>query len=118
MLTVFDQAAFWGLVGGVGYAGMRLSTALWGGREITARARKLAWAQFVLSIFLSPFAAHAATPIVMGLWPRANMTSAALMLGLLFNAVWPIVVKPAFMRMALAELFQIFADKLRTGAKP
>ena len=118
MIDLFDHAAFWGLVGGTGYAGMRLSTALWGGREITRRARNLAVAQFVLSIFLSPFAAHAGTPIILGIWPKANMTSAALMLGLLFNAVWPVVVKPEFMRMMLSELFQILADKLRTGVKP
>lgn len=47
MLNVGGAAALWGFIGGVGYAGTRLATALWGGTEIPAQAQRLAWAQFV-----------------------------------------------------------------------
>ena len=77
MLSVFGSAAFWGFVGGTGYSGTRLTTALWGGREISARARRLAIAQFIIALFLSPFAGHAITPLVLGIFPQATLPSTA-----------------------------------------
>ena len=116
MFHVFGSAAFWGFVGGVGYSGTRLSTALWGGREISARARRLAIAQFAIALFLAPFAAHAGTPIVMGLFPQATLQSTALLVGLSFNAIWPLLVEPQFLRQLVADLARGLADRLNPGA--
>lgn len=115
MLSVIGPSAIWGLVGGVGYAGTRLTTALWGGREISPRARRLAVAQFGLAILLAPFAAHAFTPIVLSLFPRATAPSTALLIGLLFNAVWPLVVEPRFLRTLIADMARGLAARLSSG---
>lgn len=116
MFSLFGTAAFWGFVGGAGYSGTRLTTALWGGREIGARARRLAVAQFVIAVLLSPFAAHAITPIILGLAPKMTMPSTALLVGLSFNAVWPLVMEPAFLRKLIADLARGVADRLAPGA--
>lgn len=111
------SAAIWGFIGGAGYAGTRLSTALWGGKEINSRARALALAQFGLSLILAPAAGHAFTPIVIGVIERATVPSTALMVGLCFNAVWPMLMEPKFLRQLIADLARGLADKLTTGAK-
>lgn len=111
------SAALWGFLGGAGYAGTRLSTALWGGKEINGRARALALAQFGLSLLLAPCAAYAFTPIVLGFLDRATVPSTALMVGLSFNAVWPIIMDPKFLRQLVADLARGLADKLTSGLK-
>lgn len=116
MLTVGGAAALWGFVGGVGYAGTRLATALWGGREIPARAQRLAVAQFVLAMILAPFAAHAFTPLIMAYFPKATIPSTALMLGLSFNAIWPLLIERGFLRQLIADLARGLADRLTPGA--
>lgn len=118
MPDLVGSAALWGFVGGVGYSGTRLTTALWGGREISPRARRLAVAQFVIALFLAPFAAHAITPIILGIYPEATQPSTALIVGLSFNAVWPLVMEPAFLRRLIADLARGLADRLTPGAKP
>lgn len=105
LLVVLGSNAFWGFVGGVGYAGTRLSTALWGGREIMARARSLAVAQFVLSVLLAPAAAHTLTPLAVGMAPKLTPAATSFFIGLMFNAVWPWLVKPQFIRQLVSELF-------------
>jgi len=116
MLSVFGTAAFFGFIGGVGYAGTRLTTALWGGREIGDDARKLAIAQFLLAIALAPAAAHVGAPAVVEFYPRLKPEAAALVLGMLFNAVWPLVTERAFLRKLLADLFSGLAARLNPGA--
>lgn len=116
MLNVGGAAALWGFIGGVGYAGTRLATALWGGTEIPAQAQRLAWAQFVLSMILAPFAAHAFTPIVIGYFSRATVPATALMLGLSFNAIWPLLIERGFLRQLIADLSRGLADRLTSGA--
>lgn len=116
LAAFFGSAAFWGFVGGVGYSGTRLSTALWGGREISARARRLAVAQFMIALFLSPFAAHAAAPIVLDMIPRATLQATAFLVGLSFNAIWPLLVEPQFLRQLIADLARGLADRLNPGA--
>lgn len=110
-------SAFWGFIGGAGYAGTRLSTALWGGREINGRSRALALAQFGLSLILAPAAGYAFTPIVIGFVERATVPSTALMVGLSFNAIWPILMDPKFLKQLIADLARGLADKLTTGGK-
>lgn len=109
------ETLIWGFIGGVGYAGTRLSTALWGGREITGRARALAVSQFVLSLILAPSAAYAFTPMAIGLLPRATMPSTSFMVGLCFNAVWPLLIEPKFLRRLIADMARGLADKLSSG---
>lgn len=119
VLIVVGSDAFWGFIGGVGYAGTRLATALWGGREITARARKLAIAQFVLSMMLAPAAAHALTPLALSMMTRATHTATALFIGLTFNAAWPLLIKPAFIRQLVADIFRGLAARIApTGENP
>lgn len=117
MLSVFGSAAFWGFVGGVGYAGTRLSTALWGGLEIDERARKLAIAQFVLALILAPAAAHVGAPIVTSHFPGFKIAAAGLVIGMLFNAVWPLVTERAFLRTLIADVAAGIAARLNPGAQ-
>lgn len=116
MLSVFGTAAFWGFVGGAGYSGTRLSTALWGGREISARARRLAIAQFVIALFLSPFAGQAITPLILETFPKTTLPSTAFLVGLSFNAIWPLLMEPAFLRQLIADIARGLADRLTPGA--
>lgn len=116
MLSVFGTAAFWGFVGGAGYSGTRLSTALWGGREISARARRLAVAQFVIALLLSPFAGQAIAPLILDAFPKTTLPSTAFLVGLSFNAVWPLVMEPAFLRQLVADFARGLADRLTSGA--
>jgi len=116
MTDLFGTAALWGFVGGVGYAGTRLATALWGGREVTARARKLAIAQFGLSLILAPAAAHVFTPPLLVVFERATTPSTGFVLGLAFNAVWPLLTEPAFLRQLVADMARGLAARL-TGEK-
>lgn len=112
---MYFAAALWGLIGGCGYAATRLSTALWGGREITGRARALALAQFGISLVLAPAAAHAFTPIVLGFIPKANVPATAMMVGLSFNAVWPMLMEPKFLRQLISDMARGLANKLTPG---
>lgn len=114
---MISGSALWGFIGGVGYAGTRLSTALWGGREIAARARALALAQFALAMVLAPAAGHAFTPMVTKALPFATVPATALMVGLCFNAVWPLLMEPKFLRQLIADLARGLADKLTVGGK-
>lgn len=116
MHSVFGAAWVWGFVGGAGYAGTRLATALWGGAEIAPQARKLALAQFVLAMILAPFAAHAFTPMALAYFPRATIPPTGLMIGLSFNAVWPLLIERGFLRQLLADLARGLADRLTPGA--
>lgn len=116
MLNLVGSAALWGFVGGAGYAGTRLATALWGGKEISARAQRLAVAQFVLAMMLAPFAAHAFAPIIVTYFPKATIPSTALMIGLSFNAVWPLLIERGFLRQLIADLARGLADRLTPGA--
>lgn len=112
------SAAFWSLIGGVGYAGTRLTTALWGGREISPRARRLAVAQFVLALILSPAAGSVLTPVALGVMKDATAPATAFVIGLVFNAVWPVLVEPAFVRNLIADLARGLAARLSPGDKP
>lgn len=116
MYQFVGSAALWGFVGGAGYAGTRLATALWGGREISPRAQRLAIAQFLLAMLLAPFAAHAFTPIVMAYFDKATVQSTALMVGLSFNAIWPLLIERGFLRQLIADLARGLADRLTPGA--
>jgi|GEM_PF-4588245 len=116
MPNISGVAALWGFIGGVGYAGTRLATALWGGEEIPVQAQRLAWAQFVLSMILAPFAAHAFTPIVLDAFPAATLPATGLMLGLSFNAIWPLLIERGFLRQLIADLARGLADRLTSGA--
>jgi hypothetical protein len=111
------SAALWGFIGGCGYAGTRLSASLWGGKEITSRARSHAIAQFGLSLILAPAASYAFTPIVLGFLPRATTPSVSLMVGLCFNAVWPLLMEPKFLRQLIADLARGLANKLVPGGE-
>lgn len=115
MRDVFAIAAIWAFLGGVGYAGARLSTALWGGREISERARRHAVAQFVLAIVLAPAAGEAFTPIVLASFPRTTLPSTAFLIGLTFNAVWPLLVEPQFLRSLIADAARGIAARLTPG---
>lgn len=115
MLSVFGSAAFWGFVGGVGYAGTRLSTALWGGLEIDERARKLALAQFALALILAPAAAHVGAPLLTDAYPKLKIAAAGLVVGMLFNAVWPLVTERAFLRTLIADLAAGIAARMTPG---
>lgn len=115
MLSVFGSAAFWGFIGGVGYAGTRLSTALWGGPEIDVRARRLAISQFVLALILAPAAAHVGAPIVTEAFPALKIAAAGLVVGMLFNAVWPLVTERAFLRKLIADIAGGIAARLTPG---
>lgn len=116
MFNVVGSAALWGLVGGAGYAGTRLATALWGGREISGRAQRLAIAQFLVAILLSPFAAEAFAPVIIAHYPRATVQSTALMVGLSFNAIWPLLIERGFLRQLIADLARGLADRLTPGS--
>lgn len=119
MSDVFGSAMFWAMLwalwGGAGYAGTRLSTALWGGREVTARARRLALAQFGLALMLAPAAGYVLTPWVMAWFPAATLPATAFLIGLVFNAVWPLLVEPQFLRTLIADLARGLASRLSTG---
>lgn len=116
MLSVFSSAAFYGLIGGVGYAGTRLATALWGGLEVGRRARKLAITQFILSLILAPTAAHAFTPYVLAAVHQATAPATGFIVGLAFNAVWPLVTEPTFLRQLIADLARGLASRMTPGA--
>lgn len=118
MMSAFAAAMLWAFVGGVGYAGTRLSTALWGGREITDRARRRSVAQFVLALILAPTAGGAFTPIVLEAFPAATLPSTAFTIGLLFNAVWPLLVEPKFLRTLIADMARGLAARLTSGDQP
>lgn len=105
-------ALVWGLVGGIGYAGTRLSTALWGGEEITSRARSLAIAQFGVAVMLAPAAAYAFTPMLQGVYSSAPVPATSFLTGLLFNAVWPLLVEPKFVRQLVADMARGLASRL------
>lgn len=110
--------ALWGLLGGVGYAGPRLATALWGGREITARARKLAVAQFGVALILAPAASAALTPMLLDSFPKATPSASAFFIGLMFNATWPLLMEPQFLRSLIADLLAGAARRLKPGDNP
>lgn len=115
MNELFGSAALWGFVGGAGYAGTRLSTALWGGIEVSDRARALAFSQFVVALFLSPFAGYAFTPLVLVRFPGLALQPSALMIGLSFNAVWPLLVERGFLRKLVSDFARGLAEKLTPG---
>lgn len=106
----------WGFVGGVGYAGTRLSTTLWGALEVAPRARNLALSQFVVALFLSPFAGYAFTPLIMAKFPSMALQPTALMIGLSFNAVWPLFVERGFLRKLVSDFARGLANRLSPGA--
>lgn len=105
-------ALVWGLVGGVGYAGTRLSTALWGGLEISGRARALAIAQFAVAVLLAPAAAYVFTPTLREVYPSATVPATAFLTGLMFNAIWPLLVEPKFVRQLVADMARGLAARL------
>ena len=114
-MDILSSAALWSFVGGATYSGTRYTTAVWGGREIGPRAQRLALAQFVIALVVTPFAGHALTPIALDLFPRATANSSALMIGLAFNAVWPMLVEPKAMRTLAAELLSGLAGRIMPG---
>ena len=111
-MLFLDSAALWDAVGGIGYAGTRLSVALWGGAEAGHQARHLAISQFVLAVFLSPFAGYAVTPVLMGAFPWLTMPATAFLVGLSFNAIWPVLVERDFLRTLLADAARGIATRL------
>lgn len=116
MVGLLESAFIWGLVGGVGYAGTNLATALYGGAEVEPRAVKLAISQCVIAIFLSPFAAHAGTPLVRQYVSTASVAPVAFLIGLSFNAVWPMLIERGFLRELLASAARGLANRLSPGA--
>lgn len=117
-MNVLLPAALWALIGGVVYSGGRLATALWGGPEIEARARRLAWAQFTLSMLLAPAAGAAGTEIVLDLYPQARLASTAFVIGLMINVVAAVMTDPTFVREILSALLRGAADRLSGASKP
>ena len=117
-MTELVMAAAWSFVGGVVYSGGRLATALWGGKEIEARARRLAWAQFALSLLLAPAAGAAGTEIVLDLYPQARLASTALVIGIMINVVATVMTDPTFVREMLSALLRGAADRLSGASKP
>lgn len=115
MIGLLESAFIWGLIGGVGYAGTNLATALWGGAEIEPRAVKLAVSQCVIAVLLSPFAAYAGTPIVRHYVSTDSVAPVAFLIGLSFNAVWPLVVDRSFLRGLLASAARGLANRLAPG---
>lgn len=112
MTSVLLSSALWAALGGFVYAGGRLATALWGGREITPDARRLAVAQFGLSMVLAPSAGAAITEIALARWPEARLAATALVVGLMVNAVTSVITEPTFIRDVLAALLRGAADRL------
>lgn len=108
--------ALWGFVGGVGYAGTRLFTTIWGGPEVEARAQRLAISQFIISIMLSPAAAASATPALTAYINASSPALVAFMVGLSFNAIWPLLVEKGFLRKLIAETMAMVAEKIRPGS--
>lgn len=111
-------AAAWSFVGGIVYSGGRLATALWGGPEIEPHARRLAWAQFGLSMVLAPAAGAALTELVLGVFPQARLAATALVIGLVVNAVAAVATEPDFIRQTLSALLRGAADRLSGASKP
>lgn len=111
-MPFLDSAALWAAVGGIGYSGTRLSATLWGGDEVTTRARRHAVSQFILAVFLAPFAGYAITPPLMTQFPWLTMPAAAFLVGLSFNAIWPLLVDRDFLRMLLADAARGIANRL------
>lgn len=105
----------WGFIGGAGYAGTRLATTLWTGPEVTARARAMAIAQCLISIILAPAAAGAMTPTLTDVWTALRPTPTAFMVGLSFNAVWPLLVEKGFLRKLLSDAMRAAADRMTPG---
>ena len=116
MITPAATLLIWGLIGGIGYAGTRLSTALWGNQEIEPNARALAIAQFVLAIILAPSAAMTLTPWLVILFPNAPQQPIAFIVGLSFNSIWPIMTERGFVRKLIADFMRGFANRLTPGA--
>ena len=116
MITPAATLLIWGLIGGIGYAGTRLSTALWGNQEIEPQARRLAIAQFCLAILLAPAAAMTLTPWLVILFPTAPHQPVAFIVGLSFNAIWPIMTERGFLRKLIADFMRGFANRLTPGA--
>lgn len=106
------DAMLWGAVGGIGYAGTRFSATLWAGEEVSERARRLATAQFVIAVFLAPFAGHAITPVIIGKMPWLTLPATAFLVGLGFNAIWPVLVERDFLRQLLADVARGMANRL------
>lgn len=115
MIGLLESAFVWGLIGGVGYAGTNLATALWGGAEIEPRAVKLAVSQCVIAVLLSPFAAYAGTPMVRQHIATASVAPVAFLIGLSFNAIWPMVIERGFLRELLASAARGLANRLSPG---
>lgn len=116
MITPAATLLIWGLIGGIGYAGTRLSTALWGNQEIEPQARRLAIAQFCLAILLAPAAAMTLAPWIVILFPHAPREPVAFIVGLSFNAIWPIMTERGFLRKLIADFMRGFANRLTPGA--
>lgn len=112
------MAAGWSFVGGIVYSGGRLATALWGGAEIEPRARRLAWAQFIISLILAPTAGAAGTELVLELFPQARLASTAFGIGLTINVVAAVITDPTFVREILSSLLRGAADRLSGAPKP
>lgn len=115
MIGFLESPFVWGLIGGVGYAGTNLATALYGGTEIELRAVKLAVAQCLIAVFLSPFAAEAGTPMVLHYFASASVPPVSFMIGLSFNAVWPVLVERGFIRKLVSDVARGLADRLTPG---
>lgn len=117
-MTILLAAALWSFLGGIVYSGGRLATALWGGKEIEPHARRLAWAQFTLSIVFAPAAGAAGTELVLGAFPQARLASTALGIGLMINVVAAVITEPTFIREMLSALLRGAADRLSGASKP
>ena len=117
MANPLDIPLIWGLIGGAGYSGTRLATSLWSGIEVTPESRKLAIAQFLVSILLAPFAAEAITPLVIANYDALTMPPVAFMIGLSFNAVWPMLVERGFLRTVIADTMRGLAGRISPGDK-
>ena len=115
MITPTASLLIWGLIGGIGYAGTRLSTALWGNQEIDGKARALAIAQFVVALLLAPSAAMTLAPWIVILFPSAPREPVAFIVGLSFNAIWPIMTERGFLRKLIADFMRGFANRLTPG---
>ena len=116
MITPAASLLVWGFIGGIGYAGTRLSTALWGNQEIEPHAQRLALAQFLVALLLAPSAAMTLTPWLVILFPSAPQQPVAFIVGLSFNAIWPIMTERGFIRKLIADFMRGFANRLTPGA--
>jgi hypothetical protein len=117
MLQLHVLAAALGLLGSVLYAGGKLGAALWGGPEISDRARNLAVLRFVLAVLAGPAFAATAAPIAVERFHSLNLPASALIIGLMINPVIEQATKAAFIRKLMADGLHALANRLEGAAQ-